>query len=260
MTTMLNSLLWLALPLLSFYAVAESKPKLIFCYQDSPLPPYYLGSGSQTPVQPGTSIEHLQRLTKKAGLQLDLVRRPWGRCLAELKTNKVNAVIGRYTPERTAFSRFPEKAGQPDPSRAFAEHASCLVARKKRDWAWDGSRIVSTENVILARPNGYVPLNISASSGVVQQVMMDSTLDLSMLQQKRIDAATTLCRVAGFPVDVAMMERLELEVLWPPVTVSTSYLMFSYGFYQQQQQLAEQIWQELQQDKGLDIYQRALKQ
>jgi polar amino acid transport system substrate-binding protein len=260
MTIMMNSLLWLVLPLLSFYAVAESKPKLIFCYQDSPLPPYYLGSGAQTPSQPGASIEHLRRLTKKAGLQLELLRRPWGRCLAELKTNKIHAVIGRYTPERGSFSRFPEKDGQPDPSRAFAEHASCLVARKTRDWSWDGKQIISSHNLVLARPNGFVPLNVSASAAVVQQVMMDGTLDMAMLQQKRIDAATTLCRVAGFSINTQMMDQFQLEVLWPPVTVSTSYLIFSRGFYKQNQKVADQVWRELQQDKRLDIYQRLLKQ
>jgi hypothetical protein len=48
--------------------------------------------------------------------------------------------------------------------------------------------------------------------------------------------------------------------LWPPVTVSTSYLIFSRGFYKQNQKVADQVWRELQQDKGLDIYQRLLKQ
>lgn len=233
---------------------------LHFCYEDKPLEPYYRGNGRVVPKRdPGATIEHLQQLTASVrGVRLQLERLPWKRCLAKLASGETDAVVASYRPEREEFARFPLHGGQPDPSRAFAEHQTCLVRKTGSSWHWDGERVSGINSMVIARPLGYAPLIVPGPKQVLMHYTLSGTMDLDLLQAGRVHAVTTLCQIAGQFIQSPFITDRGLEVVMPALHSNTGYLIFSHTFYQQQQKTAEALWQQLKSDKGAAIYHRYL--
>lgn len=235
---------------------------LTFCYEDKMLFPYYLGTGAVVPPQrPGASIEHLKQLVQKVPeLQLELVRKPWKRCLAALENNEVDAVIASYRPERTVFARYPMQQQKPDPRRAFAVHQTCLVSRQDAEWSWDGQQIVGGNEIVIGRPLGYAAITSPVGQKFQMHYTLSGTMDLDLLKKGRINAVTTLCNINGQQFTASFIASRNLKVLHPPLYSNTGYLVFSFDFYQRRQALAEQLWEQLAQNQGSDIYQRYLNE
>ena len=83
-------------------------------------------------------------------LELKLIRLPWKRCLASLATGDVDAVVGSYSTERAEFAVFPYRDGQPDPTRAFNLHHTCLVSRQDAPWQWTNEGLTGIDQLVVA--------------------------------------------------------------------------------------------------------------
>ncbi len=234
---------------------------LRFCYEDKPLEPYYRGHGDVIPKDyPGATIEHLQQLVAQvAGVTLQLERRPWKRCLAKLESGETDALVASYRPERESIGHYPMLNGKADPKRAFSEHHTCLVKQAGSNWTWDGERVTGIDSLVVARPLGYAPLIVPGPQQVTMHYTLSGTMDLELLRAGRIHAVTTLCKIAGQPVISAAIHDLGLQVLQPPLHSNTGYLMFSKQFYQQNPQIAQELWRQLQINKAIPIYHEYLK-
>jgi polar amino acid transport system substrate-binding protein len=245
------------------HAAAPQNPglNLRFCYEDKPLEPYYRGHGDVIPKDyPGATIEHLYQLTAAIpGVTLQLERRPWKRCLAKLESGETDALVASYRPEREQIGNYPMLDGQPDPSRAFSEHHTCLVKQADSRWTWDGERVSGIDSLVVARPLGYAPLIVPGPQQVTMHYTLSGTMDLELLRAGRIHAVTTLCKIAGQPVISAAISDLGLQVLQPPLHSNTGYLMFSRQFYQKNPQIAQELWRQLQINKAIPIYHEYLK-
>jgi polar amino acid transport system substrate-binding protein len=231
--------------------------ELRFCYEDKQLRPYYFGDNNQIPAErPGATIEHLQLLTTLVpNLSLKLERLPWKRCLAKLASGETDAVVGSYAKEREKLGRFPlNTQKKPDPTRAFAEHQTCLVTRKDAKWGWDGKKFIGIEQVVIARPLGYAPLQSPEKQKIVMHYTLSGTMDLDLLERGRVNAVTTLCKIAGENAVTPYIQDRDLKVLMPPLYTNTGYLIFSHQFYNANSQLAEQLWQQLAENRGQAIY------
>lgn len=252
----------LGFALFSAVVAAEATVPLKFCYEDKVLFPYYLGSGPETPANhPGASIEHLQSLMLKVpALKLELVRKPWKRCLAALANGQVDAVIASYDANRASYARYPQLQQQPDPSRAFAQHQTCLVSRQDAEWSWDGEKIIGGNEIVIGRPLGYAAINSPVGQKFQMHYTQSSTMDLDLLKKGRINAVTTLCNINGQQFTASFIAARGLKVLNPPLSSNIGYLVFSQDFYQRQQVLAELLWDQLAINKGSEIYQRYLNE
>ncbi|HAT40863.1 MAG TPA: amino acid ABC transporter [Rheinheimera sp.] len=237
---------------------------LKFCYEDKQLRPYYFGNSADVPADmPGATIEHLRLLVSKVpGLQLELRRLPWKRCLQQLQQGEVDALIASYAKERETLGHYPKSAsdpaGPPDSSRAFSAHQTCLVSKPGVSWRWDGQKFSGIDQVVIARPLGYAPLKTSDQSKISIHYTLSGAMDLDLLEGGRVNAITTLCRIAGKNAEAPYLKKRQLQVIYPPLYSNTGYLVFSHAFYQAQPQLAEQLWQLLAVEKGEAIYQKYL--
>lgn len=241
---------------------ADATVPLKFCYEDKLLFPYYLGADAEVPAhRPGASIEHLQHLVRQVPeLRLELVRRPWKRCLAALKNNEIDAVIASYRPERTTFARYPLQQQTPDPRRAFAEHQTCLVSREDAPWSWDGKQLIGSNEIVIGRPLGYPAIASPPGQKFQMHYTLSATMDLDLLKKGRINAVTTICNINGQQFIASFIASRQLKVLYPPLYDNTGYLVFSRDFYQRQPALAERLWEQSAQNKGSEIYQRYLNE
>ena len=232
---------------------------LNFCYEDKQLRPYYFGNSNEVPADhPGATIEHLQQITDSLHIKLNLVRLPWKRCLAQLHQGTIDAVIASHSAEREQYAVYPTKEGKPDPSRAFAEHETCLVVRPGNNWFWDGQKFQGIDKVVIARPLGYAPLKTSDDSKISIHYTLSGTQDLDLLEAGRVNAITTLCTIAGENAVTPSLQGRKLEVVYPALYRNTGYLVFSKAFYQLRPNLSRQVWDALQKNKGTPIYQHYL--
>jgi len=241
---------------------AHAAAPLKFCYEDKLLFPYYLGAGAEIPAQrPGASIEHLQQLVQQVPeLRLELVRRPWKRCLAALKSNEIDAVIASYRPERTEFAHYPLQQQTPDPRRAFAKHQTCLVSREDAPWRWDGKQLLGSNEIVIGRPLGYPAIPSPPGQKFQMHYTQSATMEVDLLKKGRINAVTTICNINGQQFTASFIASRRLKVLYPPLYDSTGYLIFSRDFYQRHQALAERLWELSAKNKGSEIYQQYLNE
>lgn len=234
--------------------------ELRFCYQDKALPPYYLYNNAIPQTLPGASIEHLQQLVAAVpDLTLKLQRLPWKRCLAALASGEVDALISSDQADRHQYAQYPLLQGRADPQRAFARHATCFVARQDATWQWDGHKISGSKTLVVARPLGYAPIKLADPDSVTMHYTLSGTMDLQLLQAGRVQAVTTLCEIAGKTVQSFNVAERGLQIIRPPISYNTGYLVFSKQFYQRHQAKADALWQQLRHDKAEAIYHRYIQ-
>ncbi|MCT6699958.1 substrate-binding periplasmic protein [Rheinheimera sp. 4Y26] len=245
-----------------FVSSAQAAVPLRFCFEDKELAPYYYGNSAEVRQQnPGATIEHVQQLVAAVpALELKLIRLPWKRCLASLATGDVDAVVGSYSTERAEFAVFPYRDGQPDPTRAFNLHHTCLVSRQDAPWQWTGEGFSGIDQLVVARPLGYAPLKSKFPQKFTMHYTSSSDMDLDLLEKGRINAITRLCQIGDLKVSPAQISLRGLKILYPPLYDSRGYLIFSQKFYKQHQKLAELLWQQQIQNKGTEIYRRYLEE
>ncbi len=217
----------------------HARPVLRFCYEDKELLPYYAGNSSQVPPHPGASIEHLRSAAKAAGVQLQLVRLPWLRCLQQLEDNQADALIAAFDESRAHYTVFPQDAaGKPDPLRAMNQLGLCLAHRYDNPLP---EKLTNADTPFsIARPLGYRAIALPPNSLKVEAHSPQHALELVV--SGRVDATTVLCQLNGMEAKEQYLETLPVQLHFPPLHQSYGYLMFSTAFYRQHPQHAEQLW------------------
>lgn len=232
--------------------LANDQVKLRFCYEDKQLLPYYAGDGEKVASPPGATIEHLQTsIPQIPQLKLTLERRPWLRCLQLLEQNKVDAVVATFNESRLSFAVFPlDENNVPDSRLALNQHATCIVQRV-------GDNVMQRlkDGVVMARPLGYVVPEYPSGVSIVPVQSQQQAFNLVKLG--RIDATTTTCEINTLQLPNTLNEQL--EVVYPPLYLSTGYLVFSKAFYNQHSKLATELWQALQQNQNSHRYNQYLQ-
>jgi polar amino acid transport system substrate-binding protein len=223
-------------------AIANNKPVLRFCYEDKQLLPYYTGDGQHTPAIPGATIEHLTQAAKQSDITLQLLRRPWLRCLQKLKDNSVDALVAAFDADRAHFTVYPQLPdGQADISLAINQLGLCLAYRY--DNPLEEKINQPTNSITLARPLGYKPINFPANTVLVKAHSPAQALQL--VTEGRVDTTTVLCQLNGIAAKERQLNLMPLKLLYPPLHQSYGYVMFSKAFYQRYPKHAEQLWQNL---------------
>ncbi|MDX3774492.1 amino acid ABC transporter [Chromatiaceae bacterium AAb-1] len=225
---------------------AEQKVRLRFCYEDKQLLPYYSGSGQHVPERPGASVEHLQRIVGRTRrVILELERYPWLRCQSRLQNAEADAIIAGYHPDRDRLGIYPRFSDSSvDYNRAISHHGNCLVRRH------DADEQELLEQLTIARPHGYAQLDMPEDIAVVEADSQESAYRLT--ESGRVNATTTLCMVNGIKGEDPVLHRYHLKVMYPPLTQSSGFLVFSQTFYEKYTELAELLWASMPQYKQED--------
>ncbi|KZN57107.1 transporter substrate-binding domain-containing protein [Pseudoalteromonas luteoviolacea] len=226
-----------------FSSFASATTFITVCYEDKNAPPFFLGSGFDVPQErPGATIDILKSLEKQVStVRFVFVRKPWQRCLKNIKENKVDAVVASYRSERSEFLRFPKNLdGSINLSLAISMLGTCLVGQQ-------GLAIdVANKNfpLSLAVPRGYAVLK-TLQEDLYRVILTDSQEDAYQLVLKSlVDSSLGLCKVydeqvAGFP------HSDKLQAIFPPIDISYGYLALSKGFMAQNPLVAQTLWDKL---------------
>lgn len=224
---------------------------LRFCYENKEVPPHYMGEGLSVPEsRPGAAIEIMQRLGKPIhNLDIDFVRKPWKRCLDELKKGKVDALIGRYSPQRGTFGVFPKsKNGTLNQDLAFSQTMSCFIYDQSISLQWDGKELSVPKPLGAAAPRGY---------SLVKDLR---NLDIDIYETSTIEQAHELLFAGKVKLSVSncALEHKPEHIKQHPIPVSTSsgYLIFSKAFFAENPKLAQYLWRQLSLINKKEIYEK----
>ena len=216
---------------------------LKFCYEDKQLLPYYVGNGAAVPEQAGATIEHLRRSTAQVGIELELIRLPWLRCLQQLEDNSIDALVAAFDTTREHYTVYPKLPdGKPDTAKAINQLGLCLAYRFDNPLV---QKLQDSSAITLSRPLGYRPIPFPPQTTLVAAHSPEHALDLVI--SGRVDATTVLCELNGIKAKEQHLDQLPVLLLYPALYKSDGYLMLSNDFYQRYPGLAEQLWQALQQ-------------
>lgn len=242
--------------LLSTAAIANST-ELIFCYEDKTVAPMFLAqSNEMLGTQPKASLEILQNLDNTLSqLSIRYQRKAWLSCLNDLRTNKVNAVIATYRPERTEFAQYPmDGTQQLDPRFAVSEFGSCLIGGKKFHQQWQSREVFQTRAFTLAIANGYDLGKVLHQEPFFVQHTSSVEKAVELIDRGVVDATLDVCQVGDRKVSNFRYKTAQVQAIYPPLEKAQGYLLFSKQFYQQHKALSQRIWQTIAAQDNAKLY------
>lgn len=243
-------LLTLALLSLPINAIAAT---LKICFEDVPQRPWTFPDGS------GLNLDLLRLAEKKLHEQFEFHSKPWKRCLEEVRSGQMDAVVGAAeTAERSSYAVFPTRDdGQLNSRQALFEDSFDVFIRIGSDVQWNGSNLSfsSAKGVLVQR--GYAIVDLLAKQGIVYsdtaasgqdalRQLSAGMFDVSILQS--LDPKQLLLADAGLRKKIARFE--------PSYTVYPFFLMIGKTAYAREPKRIKAIWQTIGEVRASKKYQQ----
>ncbi len=235
--------------------------KVIFSFEDKPNPPYYLGKGSKINwKKPGITLELLKSMEKKLNIEVTFQRNPWKRGLVFLKNNRVNGVFhASFKAKRLEFGVYPMKDGKVNPNKRVMSNSYFLYKLKSSRLTWDGDMIRNNVRPVGAS-FGYAIVSDLRKMGIHVSEAYTQTASLRKLNKKYIDGFAGLETMVDLHLKMNPEEFKNIEKLYPPLKTKAYYVIFSHGFVSMNPNIAQGIWDEIENSKKSGEYDKiALK-
>ncbi len=237
--------------LLAAVPVAKSAelPVLRFCSIDVDFAPVARVDGT------GHYQFLLQEAARKAGVSVERHIAPRRRCLDGLRTGGSDGMIGAFTPERSALAVFPMAGGAPDVAKAFGTVRYYPYRRVATSVSWDGERFhgldgrVGVESAFVFVTDRLRTMGVPYDDGAKTLAQ-----NMDKLRADRVDV------VIGMDLEadrlVAMRHAGRIERAGGAFDLTPMYLMLSKQFYAAHPELAQRLWQAVQEVRNSPAYKR----
>lgn len=244
--SLLAVLLFAVLPLAHAAAAA---PALRFCSLDIDFAPVARVDFS------GHYQYLLQLAASKAGIALERKVAPRRRCLDEMRAGLSDGMIGAFTPERTAIAAFPMADGGLDVTKSFGTVRYYPYRRIASGVHWDGQRFhgldgsVGVESAFVFVTDRLRALGVPYDDGAKTLAQ-----NMDKLRADRVDI------VIGMDLEadrlVASRHANRIERAGAAFDLSPMYLMVSKQFHARYPDLAQRLWQAIQEARNSAAYKR----
>ncbi|THB81309.1 MAG: amino acid ABC transporter [Desulfobacteraceae bacterium] len=227
-------------------APAYAQPlEIIMAYENTALPPFYVGEGKEVPSNPGIAVELLKLVDQKLpGITIKFRRIPWDKCQEELGEGKVDAIFpGSFNISRMKIGVYPFNTGEPDGARCIVFLSYYFYVLKDEPFAWE-SYIPQLEGTVGA-PTGYSIVKDLQKMGLEVDDTAPTTLQNLMKLKARKVRAVAAQDVTADPLIKSNPALGGIVKISPPINIKPNYLIFSRQFYTQQPDLCKRIWSEL---------------
>jgi polar amino acid transport system substrate-binding protein len=227
-------------------ASAYAQPfKLTMAYEDTALPPFYLGEGKEVPAKPGIAIELLKQVDEHLHeITINFRRIPWDRCQKELKEGLVDAIFpGSFNVSRMKIGVYPFNNSEPDGVR-------CLVFLSYYFYVIEGdpSPLDGYQGGLkgtIGIPTGYSIIRDLKRDGFEVDDTAQTTLqNLIKLKAGNVRAVAAQ-DVTADPIIKSNPALKDIVKIFPAINTKPNYLIFSRQFYTEHPGLAKRIWSEL---------------
>lgn len=248
---------YLALILLIMSAISSAKP-IVLCIENINNQPYF---GIEQ--NDGVFIEFINIMNSQSELQIELVQRPWKRCLRNVEQGLFDgafAVI--YTQQRDKLFSYPKTAGgQLDKSKAIWQASYPVFVHKESELQWNGDNF-SQVGIKVAAPLGYI---VSDKLEQIKNLSMSNIAPekgLKLLAMQRLDAYVIELSI-GDKIIQSNNLTSAVTTLATPFLIRDWYLVLSNNFVQLSPQTAAQLWEllaQVREQNGQRLYQKYMQQ
>jgi polar amino acid transport system substrate-binding protein len=224
---------------------------LRFAYETEEVFPYYVGTGEVISNKPGVLPELVLQLGRRIpGLKIEMSRMPWKRCLAQLQSGEVDAIVGSFKPDRLANGVYPMKNNSPDPAMAIDVRSYYLYKPRGSTVQWDGQQFGELNGAVGA-PLGYSIVDDLQKMGVKVEQTRSAAVDFQKLGLRRLAAVAALEKVGDYYVRLG--RDGDFVKVTPALATKEYYLMFSRQFIQKHPDTASRIWRTLAEVRDSEI-------
>ncbi|MEO4047200.1 transporter substrate-binding domain-containing protein [Pseudomonas sp. CAU 1711] len=216
------------------------------CVESADYPPFIHARGEIE--QAGLLPQMVQQAALANGTRVELLRQPWKRCIDNVRTGKVDALLALiWSPERDEWVAFPKRPERPRDApdselRVWREEYRIFVPLQGT-LRYDGKRFEGLRTGIGA-PTGYVVWQRLKDAGVLSESVLKPQIGLRLVAMGRLDGYVSE-RSIGLHLLRSMGLRDQVALLPQVYHQDDSYLVFSHAFRRSQPQLTQAIWQSL---------------
>lgn len=234
------------------YSAASTEEKntveIRVAYENTGLPPYYLGEGDEIPARPGAAVELLKLVDEAIPeIRIRFFRAPWKRCLGELAMGNYDVVFpASFKKSRLEIGVYPMREAEPNPTLSMIDLSYYLyvLPASRQKIRWDGGRLLG--NGVIGAPTGYsIVEEVRRAGGTVDDTSPTTLQNLMKLRDGRVDgvAAQDVTADPLIEKDSTLRGIVKLE---PALKTRANYLIFSHRFATSHPELVNRIWTEIQ--------------
>lgn len=249
-------------------AAAQPKPaSLTFACEDTNSFPWVFQSKGNTE---GLNIELLKILERKLGVRINLVKYPWKRCLAMMKSGEVDGVIGSsFKPDRLNMGSYPTKQGGSnestrekdiDVSKRLHTSGYSLYRLKGTAIEWNGKAFKNLgEKIIAAQMDFTISEDLSRLGAVVKETPEDPSFIFRGLINGHYAAAALQTSTANHILNRNSEYRRRIEKCSAdinPFHQKPYYLMLSFQLINKYPGFADKIWKGVQEVRESEAYRK----
>jgi len=232
---------------ITFFASAI---EITIAYEDKEQPPFYMVNSLLIPTKkPGVSVEMIKRLGQMIeGLEINLIRCPWKRCLYSLKNNLIDGVFNAsYKQTRLDIGWYPTKngllEGPVDLSKRIAFISYSFYTLNNSGVKWDGVSISNVDKRTIGAPRGYSVVTDLQRKGFLVDESPSTKSNLEKLILGRINVVALQDVTADSVIGENPKTFSNIKKLQPPFITKAYYLMLSHSFVQKHPKIAQQMWE-----------------
>ncbi len=241
--------LWI-IPLLVNHALADAEPdvdRLRICLEVEDYPPYFFKPEFEAidAGRTGILLDLIDKCAEAVGVEVEYVSKPWRRCLADVKDNRVDAIAPViWSHARQALGHFPmDDSNQLAAKAALLSVEYAVFTHRDSPLIWDGERFTGIRYGVAA-PLGHLAHRRLKHMGVLPASAFTVADGLTMVSRGFLDGFVAESLSGRFIANKQGFDSLIVEADQPFLSTEL-YLVFSHGYAEAQPQLMNKIWESL---------------
>ena len=218
-----------------------NEKRVRLCLENLQLYPYSTGKEQTDKKEAGALVDIIIEAHKKKGIELEIIRRPWKRCLMDTRSGKVDATAAvLWSEERDKIYAFPKKANKPHPQNYLWSPEYVVITNKASNVRYKNGNLLN-HKYGLSAPEGYLITSKLISKGISRGHEFGPSRGVSLVAINRIDGYVIERQIGRYFI---AKEKLEDKLLInkDPFHVDKFYFVFSKSFQQEHSKLTEEIW------------------
>ncbi|MBB5204561.1 polar amino acid transport system substrate-binding protein [Inhella inkyongensis] len=235
---------------------------LRLCVDEAPSAPWRVPDADGRVRGRGLEFEFLRLLAEQSGWEFRVLLRPWRRCLQDVRTGQVDAVLGiSHTADRAEFVQFPHSNGQVDPQLAVRVDQYAFVAPSASKLRWDGAQLELPPGAKVGVPAGYSGAQLLRRFGAAaDESSRTAEGTLERLMQGQIQAALLPRAEAQRLLAERTQWAQRLSLLEPALPARAYYLGASLEFARRHPGRLRDLWRDVALVRDSAEYRRVLAQ
>ncbi|WP_287226128.1 MULTISPECIES: transporter substrate-binding domain-containing protein [Vibrio] len=229
----------LVMGLLSLQVIATTTLKL--AYSDVESYPFQMGNGTDVADPPGIALDVINRVAEQLELDVKYVRLPGKRVLQDISNGDVDGgFIFSYNTQRAQYAHYPMNGDKPDGSKRIATIGYYFYTLQDHMFNWDGKSLADPDQKVGAHLGFSIVRELKKKQLKVFEVKTTAQL-FNMLQLKRLSAIAVQDTMAK--QFLSKQKNSDVKQVQPAIATKDYYLVLSHKFVETNPELAQKIWQ-----------------